>query len=222
MGNQFPGPKTRKAAEEHTFGSGCQSTSTKRRTPTKLQWSSLFLKAQIVAGTVAALHFPRLVPKRFTTFRKPKSNTQLSTDHRLPHQSALWATELPLSAEQKMKPPPSSQNLLSEAAPLKGPSWSRSAVLLLASQPISVSWTLWCFQHLLQGQRGLLLSALRTWFHGKSSSLQQWPHLQRSNHFLPLKSMALHRLLGNLQMTASKKALQRPQQPSKTWRSWWL
>lgn len=36
-GNPFPGPRTRKAAEEHTFGRGCQSTSTKKRTPTKLQ-----------------------------------------------------------------------------------------------------------------------------------------------------------------------------------------
>lgn len=221
-GNQFPGPRTRKAAEEHTFGSGCQSTSTKKRTPTKRQWSSLFPKAQTVADTVAALRFPRLVPKRFMTFRKPKSNTQLSTDHRLPHQSALWATELPLSAEQKMKPLPSSPSRLREVAPLKAPSWNRSVVLSPASQPISVSWTLWCFQHLLQGQWGLLLSALHTWSHGKSSSLQQWPRSQRSNRFLPLKSMALRSLLGNLQMTASKKALQRPQQPSKTWRSWWL
>lgn len=37
MGNQFPGPRMRKAAEEHTFGSGCRSTSTKKRTPIKLQ-----------------------------------------------------------------------------------------------------------------------------------------------------------------------------------------
>lgn len=37
MGNQFPGPRMRKAAEEHTFGSGCQFTSTKKRTPIKLQ-----------------------------------------------------------------------------------------------------------------------------------------------------------------------------------------
>lgn len=88
MGNQFPGPRMRKAAEEHTCGSGCQSTSTKRRTSIKLQWSSLSLKAQIVADIVAALHFPRPVPKRFTTFQKQKSNTQLSTDHRLPHLSA--------------------------------------------------------------------------------------------------------------------------------------
>lgn len=220
MGNQFPGPRMRKAAEEHTFGSGCQSTSTKKRTPIKLQWSSLFLKAQIVADIVAALHFLRPVPKRFTTFRKQKSNTQLSTDRRLPRLSAPWATELPPLAEQKMMPLPSSQSLLREVAPLKAPSWSRSVVWLLALQPISASWTLWCFQQPLPGQWWPPLSALRTWFHGKSSSLRRWPRLQRSNRFLPLKSMALRSQLGNLQMAASKKALQRPHQPSKTLRSW--
>lgn len=220
MGNQFPGPRMRKAAEEHTFGSGCQSTSTKKRTPIKLQWSSLFLKAQIAADTVAVLHFLRPVPKHFMKFQRQKSNTQLNTDHRLPHLSAPWATELPPLAEQKMMPLPSSQSLLREVAPLKAPSWSRSVVWLLALQPTLASWTLWCFQLPLQGQWWPLLSALHTWFHGKSSSLQPWPHLQRSNHFLPLKSMALRNRLGNLQMAASKKALQRSHQPSKTLRSW--
>lgn len=187
MGNQFPGPRMRKAAEEHTFGRGYQSTSTKKRTPIKLQWSSLSQKAQIVADTVAVLHFPSPVPKHFMMFQKQKSNTQLSTDHRLPHLSAPWATELLLLAEQKMMPLLSSQSLLSEVAPLKAPSWSRSVVWLLVLQPISVSWTLWCFQQPLQGQWWPLLSALHTWFHGKSSSLQRWPRLQRSSHFLPLK-----------------------------------
>lgn len=128
MGNQFPGPRMRKAAEEHTCGSGCQFTSTKKRTPIKLQWSSLFLKAQIAADIVAVLHFLRPVPKHFTMFRKQKSNTQLSTDRRLPHLSAPWATELPPLAEQKMTPLPSSQSLLREVAPLKVPLWSRSVV----------------------------------------------------------------------------------------------
>lgn len=220
MGNQFPGPRMRKAAEEHTFGSGCQSTSTKKRTPIKLQWSSLFPKAQIVADIVAVLHFLRPVPKPFMMFQKQKSNTQLSTDHRRPRLSALWATELPPLAEQKMMPPPSNQSLLREVAPLKGPSWSRSVVWLLASQPISVSWTLWCFQQPLQGQWCPLLSALHTWFHGKSSSLRQWRRLQRFSRFLPLKLMALRSQRGNLQMAASRKALQRPHQLSKTLRSW--
>ena len=162
MGNQFPGPRMRKAAEEHTFGSGCQSTSTKKRTPIKLQWSSLFLKAQIVADIVAVLHFLRPVPKRFMMSRKQKSNIQLSTDRRLPRPSAPWATELPLLAEQKMMPRPSSQSLLSEAAPLKAHSWNRSVAWSLALQPISVSWTLWCFQQPHQGQWWPLLSALHT------------------------------------------------------------
>lgn len=220
MGNQFPGPRMRKAAEGRTFGSGCQSTSTKKKTPIKLQWSSLFLKAQIVADIVAALHFLRPVPKRFTTFQKQKSNTQLSTDRRLPRLSAPWATELPPLAEQKMMPLPSSLSLHSEVAPRKAPSWSRSVAWLLVLQPTSASWTLWCFQQPLQGQWWPLLSALHTWSHEKSSSPQQWPRLQKSSHFLPLKSMALPSQLGNNQMAASKKALQRPHQQSKTLRSW--
>lgn len=241
MENLWRGPRTKRAAEGSTCGSGCPFTSTRRRIPIRQRSSNPSPRAQRAVGRVQgqvarapgrrALVAPDArwqvarsllmqAPRRCTTWWRQRSVSQQLPGRALLRPSARWATSPARRAAQTTTHRPCTRRPLHAAARPRARSWSRSAAWWRVSPPTSRSSTPWCCPPRRRPAHPVPLSARPTWSPKRSSCPLPWRLSRISSHCRPLRwPEELSRWQGR---HLPRRLLQEPRlhQANPTWKSW--